>query len=182
MSCRYKEGRSCQQLDHITIEHHYHIDVFNCAIDFQLVELDTRFNEGAVKLLTLSSALDPSDSFKSFNMDAICDLATKFYPQDCTRQEIHALRCELEHYKLDVTCDPKFQKISSLFELCPKLIVTGKLKNYYLVERLIHHVLTLLVSTATTKRAFLAMKHVKIKLRNRMEDEFFGECMTLYIE
>ena len=143
MSCHYREGRSHNQQDPITIEHHYRFDVFNCAIDFQLMELNSRFNEGAVELLTLSSALDLSDSFKSFNMDDICNLAEKFYPRDFTVQEIHALRCELEHYKLDVTCDPEFQKIPCLSELCRELIITGKLKNYYLIERLMRLVLTL---------------------------------------
>ena len=133
MSCRYREGRS----RHITVEHHYRVDIFNCAIDYQLMELDSRFNEGTVDLLTLSLALDPSDSFKSFNIDDICNLAKKFYPQDFTGQEIHALRYELEHYKLDVTCAHEFQKISNISELCRELVVTRKSENFYLIVRLI---------------------------------------------
>jgi hypothetical protein len=43
-------------------------------------------------------------------------------------------------------------------------------------------VLTLLVSTATTERAFSAMKHVKTRLRNRMEDEFLADNLVVYIE
>ena len=42
--------------------------------------------------------------------------------------------------------------------------------------------LTLPVSTATTKRAFSAMKLLKTKLRNRMEDEFLADNMIVYIE
>jgi hypothetical protein len=41
--------------------------------------------------------------------------------------------------------------------------------------------LTLPVSTATTKRAFLAMKIVKIKLRNRMEDDFLINYLIVRI-
>ena len=55
-------------------------------MDYQLMELDSRFNEGTVELLTLSLTLDPSDSFKSFNIDDICNLAKMFYPQDFTDQ------------------------------------------------------------------------------------------------
>jgi hypothetical protein len=47
---------------------------------------------------------------------------------------------------------------------------------------LIRLVLTLPVSTATTKRAFSAIKLVKTRLRSRMEDEFLRNCLITYIE
>jgi hypothetical protein len=47
---------------------------------------------------------------------------------------------------------------------------------------LIRLVLTLPVSTATTERAFSAMKHVKTRLRNRMEDELLADNLVVYIE
>ena len=47
---------------------------------------------------------------------------------------------------------------------------------------LIRLVLTLPVSTATTERAFSAMKHVKIVLRNKIEEEFLVDSMMIYIE
>ncbi|XP_073305753.1 uncharacterized protein [Primulina huaijiensis] len=77
-----------------TIEHRYRFDVFNAAIDFILVELNTRFNESSVELLSLSTTLDPKNSFDSFNSDDICKLATKFYPEDLTDQDIVALEYE----------------------------------------------------------------------------------------
>ncbi|XP_038713392.1 zinc finger MYM-type protein 1-like [Tripterygium wilfordii] len=182
MGGRYRVRRSCQRQDPITVEHHYHFDVFNEVIDFQLTELNSRFNEKTIELLTLSSALDPSDSFKAFNIEDICNLASKFYPQDFSSQEIHALRCELEHYQYDVILDCEFQTVSTLFELCRKLVISRKSQNYYLTERLIRLVLTLPVSTASTERAFSAMKLVKTALRNKMDDEFLADCMVLYIE
>ena len=42
--------------------------------------------------------------------------------------------------------------------------------------------LTLPISTATTERAFSAMKFLKTRLRNRMEDEFLVDNMIVYIE
>jgi hypothetical protein len=46
---------------------------------------------------------------------------------------------------------------------------------------LIRLVLTLPVSTATTERAFAAMKVVKIRLRNKMDDEFLANIFVVYI-
>lgn len=58
----------------MTIEHHYHIDIFNTIIDYQLKELNSRFNDQATEILILSNTLDPKDAFKSFNMGNICSL------------------------------------------------------------------------------------------------------------
>jgi hypothetical protein len=41
--------------------------------------------------------------------------------------------------------------------------------------------LTLTVSTTTTERAFSAMKIVKTRLRNRMEDDFLTNYLIVYI-
>jgi hypothetical protein len=79
---RYIKVRGCRQWDHITVEHHYHFDIFNAAIDCQLQELDNRFGERTMELLTLSSALDSSDDYKSFNINDIYTLAEKYYSLD----------------------------------------------------------------------------------------------------
>ena len=67
-------------------------------------------------------------------------------------------------------------------ELCRRLVKTNKSQHYYQIDRLIRLVLTLPVTTTTTERAFSAMKHVKIALRNKMEDEFLADSMIVYIE
>ena len=51
-----------------------------------------------------------------------------------------------------------------------------------MIDRLIRLVLTLPVSTATTERAFLAIKLLKTRLHNRMEDEFLADNMIVYKE
>ncbi|XP_022883564.1 uncharacterized protein LOC111400380 [Olea europaea var. sylvestris] len=135
--------------EEVTLEGHYHFNVFNEAIDFQMMELNTRFNELSVELLSLTVALDPRNSFESFNGDDIFKLAEKFYPCDFSQQELHSLR---------------------------------RSENYIVLTKLIRLVLTLPVSIATTERAFSAVKHVKTAIHNRMEDEFFADCMMLYIE
>ncbi|KAH7663315.1 hypothetical protein IHE45_14G045100 [Dioscorea alata] len=58
LSSQFCEGRSRHQQSQIRIEHHYHFDIFNEVIDFQLQELNSKFNVQAMDLLTLSIALD----------------------------------------------------------------------------------------------------------------------------
>ncbi|KAK3198800.1 hypothetical protein Dsin_022215 [Dipteronia sinensis] len=99
---------SCQQQNNITIEHYYHFNIFNVVIDFQLVELNSRFKEETMELLVLSEALNPMNGFKSFKIDSICTLAKKFYPKDFVEDELNALKRQLEHYKFDVFRQPQF--------------------------------------------------------------------------
>jgi len=63
-------GRSCRSDEEssLTMEHHFRIDVFTVAINFQLQELNNKFSEHAVKLLILSAALSPQDACKSLSM------------------------------------------------------------------------------------------------------------------
>ncbi|CAL9005618.1 unnamed protein product [Prunus brigantina] len=56
------------------------------------------------------------------------------------------------------------------------------LKGLEIELRLIQLVLTLPVSTATTKRAFSYMKIIKNRLRSTIADEFLVDCMILRIE
>ena len=163
MNDRHMKGtmRSCQQKDYVTVEHYYQIDLFNAVINFQLMELTNRFTNQIMELLTLSSALNHVDSFKSFNVDDICNLVERFYPPDFTPSEILTLRRQLECFQIDVLRLVEFQYISSLSEFCRKLVETRKSQIYFLINRLIRLVLTLHVSTATIERAFLVMKLIK---------------------
>ncbi|XP_075665956.1 uncharacterized protein LOC142635730 [Castanea sativa] len=63
-----------------TIEHHLRIDIFTVAIDFRLQELHSRVCELTADLLTLSSALNPKDAFRSFKIGDIYNLAKNYYP------------------------------------------------------------------------------------------------------
>ena len=51
-----------------------------------------------------------------------------------------------------------------------------------MIDRLLCLVITLLVSTATIKRSFLAMKIIKTRLRNKMEAGFLDDSMIVHIE
>ncbi|WJX54128.1 hypothetical protein P8452_40048 [Trifolium repens] len=84
--------RPHQNEDQITIEQYYREQVFFIAIDKQIQELNSRFSDQAMDLLTLSSALVPKDTYKAFNVDHICTLVEKYYPMDFNEQEKINLR------------------------------------------------------------------------------------------
>ncbi|XP_025693053.2 uncharacterized protein [Arachis hypogaea] len=176
MSAQYVFGRGRSRQPSVTVEHHYRIDVFLTTIDSQIQELNSRFNEQTIELLTLSCALDPKDNFKSFNIEEISKLAEKFYPLDFPSNELNILKSQLQHYQHDI---PNHLKgIGTLFELCNKLQETEKSRAYHMVDRLIRLVLTLPVSTATTERAFSAMKIIKTRLRSKIADEFLADNLA----
>jgi hypothetical protein len=104
------------------------------------------------------------------------------YPLDFSEQKKINLRFQLKYFELDVHNDSKLQNLSSIAKLCQGLVETEKSNTYHLIDRLICHVLTLLVFTMTTKQTFSTMKVVKTKLRNKMENEFLTNSLVVYIE
>ncbi|GAV82577.1 LOW QUALITY PROTEIN: Dimer_Tnp_hAT domain-containing protein, partial [Cephalotus follicularis] len=156
--------------------------IFVAAIDSQSQDFNSRFDENMVELLILSSALDHKDSFKSFSVDKIYSLISKFYLEDFTEQEQIRLPFELQHYAVDIFQHPNFGSIFTLSELCQRLVKTEKTVIYPLVDRLIRLVFTLPVSTATTERTFSAMNIIKNKIRSKMEDNYLRSSLVLYIE
>uniref|UniRef100_A0A7N2LSC1 Uncharacterized protein n=1 Tax=Quercus lobata TaxID=97700 RepID=A0A7N2LSC1_QUELO len=166
MNARYvaRRGRARNQQDNLTNEHNYQVNIFYATIDSQLQELNYRFTEDAMKLLRLSSALEPREVLKSYRISDLCLLVKNFYPQDFTDYDKQVLEKEFYHFENNVVQDPKFKKLKSLSELSQWLVRTGNLEYYRLVYRMVRLMLTLLVSTATTERAFSAMKLVKTKL------------------
>ncbi|XP_023755980.1 uncharacterized protein LOC111904445 [Lactuca sativa] len=171
--------RQRREKDNITTEHHYRVELFIAAIDSQLQELNSRFNESTTELLRLSVMLDPR---KSLNVEDICKLATSYYPMDFTEHERNLLKLELQHYEIDVQNHPQLKNSSTISELCRDLHETRKLSTYPLLDKLIRLILTLPVSTATSERAFSAMKLVKTRLRNTMSDDFLKSCLLVNIE
>jgi hypothetical protein len=161
------------------MNHHYKADVFNVAIDQQLVELNERFGVQTTELLTLCASLDPRH--ESFDMSKICMLVEKFYPADFSNQERAQLESLLPHFQLDVCNRPDLKSLPSLADLTVGLVKTGKVSMYSMVDRLLRLVITLPVSTATTERAFSAMKLIKTRLRNKMGDDFLRHYMVVYI-
>ena len=136
MNVFYADFIRSRAKDQLTVEHHYRYDIFTVAVDQQLHELNCRFSEQATELLILCTSLDPKDSFKSLKIDDVCLLASKFYTGDFSEQERNILRNQLHHYALDVPTNPKFKDLSTVAELCRRLVETGKSEEYYLIDRL----------------------------------------------
>ncbi|XP_045822720.1 zinc finger MYM-type protein 1-like isoform X2 [Trifolium pratense] len=166
----------------ITIEHYYRTEVFLFVIDKQIQELNSRFRDQALELLTLSSALVPKDTYKAFNIDHICTLVEKYYPKDFNEQEKINLKCQLQHFIIDARQDSNLKNLSTIQELCTCLAETKKSEVYCLIDRLLRLIMTLPVSAATTERSSSAMKTFKTMLKNMMEDEFLADGMLVYIE
>ena len=89
------------------MEHHYHFDILNAAINFQLQVFYSRFGERTMKLLTLSLALDPNDGYKLFNINDICTLVDKYYSLNFSDQEKISLKFQLKHFQVDMLNYPK---------------------------------------------------------------------------
>jgi hypothetical protein len=88
----------------------------------------------------------------------------------------------LQHYELDIPNHPKLKNMSSITDLCQGLVEREKSTIYPLIDRLIQLILIFHVLTTTIERAFSAMKIVKTRLRNWMEDDFFANYLIVYIE
>jgi hypothetical protein len=74
--CRYVDlTKSRNKHDNTTTLHHYEVDVFNVAIDQQLIELEDRFSTQASELLSLCASLDPRCD--SFDISKICTFLEK---------------------------------------------------------------------------------------------------------
>ncbi|CAN1768419.1 hypothetical protein LINPERHAP1_LOCUS10630 [Linum perenne] len=164
------------------LEHLYHYQYFNQCIDYQLSELNSRFSDTTIRLLQVSAALDPKDSFTSFNEDHIYQLAIEFYPQYFNDQERLIMRSELPYYAAErVVRSPDFE-VPSLAKLMEILVTRRLEKQYMMICRLIRLVLTLPVSTATTERAFSAMKFVKTDIRSNMANGFLADILMMFTE
>ncbi|CAN0897589.1 Zinc finger MYM-type protein 1 [Linum grandiflorum] len=168
-------------MNKMPLEQLYHFEYFNQVIDYQMSELESRFNETTVRLLQLGAALDPRDSFSSFNADHIYELAVEFYPQDFADHEQLLLRSQLPYYERHVVRNSDF-KVPSLAKLLEMLVTRRLEEQYTMICRLIRLLLTLPVSTATTERAFSAMKFVKNDLRTKMADGFLADSLLMFIE
>ncbi|GMJ09027.1 hypothetical protein like AT1G19260 [Hibiscus trionum] len=168
--------------DIVSVEHHYRVDVFTATMDQQLHELKSRFSEQTTELLIFSMALNSSCGYKHFNVEKNCHLAEKYYPKVFSEHEKYHLKYELELFFRDVPNHVEMKNLITITQLCRSLSESGKSFSYPLVDRLIRLILTLPVSTATTERAFSAMKIVKTSLRNKMEDDFLSDYLIVYIE
>jgi hypothetical protein len=82
MSATYnlRGARTRHQPDHFTTEHYYRVQNFLMVVDTQIQEINCKFNDATIELLTLTNALIPKDGYVGFNVDDIVGPVEKYYP------------------------------------------------------------------------------------------------------
>jgi hypothetical protein len=83
---------------------------------------------------------------------------------------------------VEASTSDDLRRIATLDELCRCLIHTGRHRVFHLIDRLLRLLLTLPVSTSSAEHAFSALKIIKTRLRNKMEDDFHTNNMIVHIE
>ncbi|XP_071681533.1 uncharacterized protein [Lolium perenne] len=162
--------------------HRFHVDMYVGVIDRQLSELNDRFDEVNTDLLSSMAAFSPLRSFAAYDQKKLVRLATEFYANDFTSDELARLPWQLDMYISHVRRDERFKSLKNLNELSVKIVEANFHEQYYIVYKLLKLVLLLPVATASVERVFSSMNYVKNKQRNKMGDEYLNNCMVTFIE
>jgi hypothetical protein len=162
--------------------HRFHVDMYVGVIDRQLSELNARFDEVNTDLLSCMAAFSPLHSFAAYDQKKLVRLATKFYANDFTSDELTRFPWQLDMYISHVRRDERFKNLKTLCDLSVKIVETNKHEQYYSVYKLLKLVLILPVATASVERVFSSMNYVKNKLRNKMGDDYLNNCLVTFVE
>jgi hypothetical protein len=170
-----------------TIEDHFRIDLFNAVVDSTLAELNHRFSSEACELLSKVPFLDPVNNFESYalNQKEIVGLAA-MYTADFREMDLTALKKELTEFVMfteDEENATVFEPVKSNLKQLSVAFCKHKLVSVFpQLFKLIRLVLSLPISTASTERAFSAMKILKTRLRTTMGDDWLVDLMVIYVE
>ena len=175
-------GRSARFAQNQTNDDHFRREIYIGVIDQISQELDNRFDEVNMELLSCMSAFNPTNSFASFDAQKIRRLA-EFYPNDIiSNTDLLKLELQLDNYIDDIRQDDSFKGLENLVDLSVKLVETKRHIIYDLIYLLLKLVLLLPVATSSVERVFSAMSLVKSKLRNKIGDSLLDDCLVTYIE
>ncbi|KAK9672854.1 hypothetical protein RND81_12G129600 [Saponaria officinalis] len=128
----YGRGKFRQPKNRVTNLHYFRYDVFIAAIYSQLHELDFKFNDDMIELLSLSSSPDPKTDF--------------------TEQEKLNLKSQLDLFLLEIKEHPQLDSLKSISDLCRWLAETEKGEIYYPIDRLRAFSAMKLIKTALRNR------------------------------
>uniref|UniRef100_A0A8R7P9L7 HAT C-terminal dimerisation domain-containing protein n=1 Tax=Triticum urartu TaxID=4572 RepID=A0A8R7P9L7_TRIUA len=162
--------------------HRFKVDMYASVIDRQISELNGRFDEVNTDLLSCMAAFCPLRLFAAYDQEKLVRLATKFYANDFTSDELARLPWQLNMYVTHVRRDERFQNLKNLCDLSVMLVETNKHEQYYIVYKLLKLVLILPVATASVERVFSSMNYVKNKLRSKMGDDYLNNCLVTFVE
>nr|XP_034592402.1 zinc finger MYM-type protein 1-like [Setaria viridis] len=131
-----------------TNDDHFRREVYIGVIDQISQELDNRFDEINMELMSCMAAFNPSNSFESFDAQKLRRLA-KFYPKDFSNNNLLRLELQLDNYIDDIRKDDRFKGLDNIVDLSFKLVQTKRHKVYDMVYELLKLVLLLPVATAS---------------------------------
>ena len=174
-------GRSHRYYEIQTNDDRYRREVYLGVLDQIIQELDNRFDEVNMELLICIAALNPSNSFASYDAQKVMRLA-QLYLDDISSVNLIRLEFQLDTFIHDMRKYDRFKCINHLGELSVMLVETKKHVVYDLVYTLLKLILILPVATASVERVFSAMSLVKDKLRNSMGDKLLNHCLVTFIE
>ena len=87
-------------------------------------ELNLKFNEKVMDLLSISVTLVPRNGFAYFQTKEICRMVEKYYPLDFNQQEMIGLERQLNHFIIDASTNEDMKNISILVDLCRGFVKT----------------------------------------------------------
>jgi hypothetical protein len=147
-------GRSARFSSQQTNDDHFRREVYIGVVDKISQELNNRFDEINMELLHCMVALNPSNSFASFDARKVRKLA-EFYPRDISKVDLIRLETQLVNYIDDMRKDENFKGLNNLVDLSVKLVETNRHIVHDVVYSLLKLVLLLPVATQVLKGHFL---------------------------
>jgi hypothetical protein len=109
-------GRSHRYYQIQTNDDRYRREVYLGVVDQVIQELDNRFDEVNMELLICMAALNPLNSFASYDAQKVMRLA-QFYPNDISSADLLRLELQLEIFIDDMRKDDRFKCVNHLGEL-----------------------------------------------------------------
>jgi hypothetical protein len=130
----YFRGKSKRggNVESITIENHYRIELFYTVVDMQLQALNNRFNEANIWLLICMFCLCLTNLFSAFDKAKLIEFA-KFYPSEFCSSSLAMLDNQLETYIIDMRRSVEFASLKGISDLSEKLVETKRHIVYPLV-------------------------------------------------
>ena len=150
-------------------EHRFRTSIFYPLIDSISIELNDRFSNTNLDLLTSLAAMYPeSEQFLEFK--SLCSLA------DHLNCDLNQLQNELNVIKPMI----KYEKLKSIIQLYEKLRPYKEV--FPTVISMITEALTIPVSSTTCERSFSKMKLIKRSTRNTINDSRLSDMCLLAVE
>ncbi|KAJ3685988.1 hypothetical protein LUZ61_015152 [Rhynchospora tenuis] len=165
----------------ITNFQYYHDEVFLSVVETQMKEINKQFTETNASLILCIAAMNPRNSFFSFNKEKMVCFA-QFFPREFLPEEIGMLDNELEKYITDMRSSPDFKDLDGIAKLAEKLVLMQRVEVYPLVYRVIKLALIVPIAAPAIERVVLLGKVVKKWVSARLGNEWLNDCLVTYIE